>query len=65
MFCTRQNIDDLLRKIDIEKEKIFSLVVKANKPPLNVNKTNFMLFKPMYFSRSMGNVYINRTELVV
>ena len=60
LFCTGQNPDDLVQKINIEMEKIYSWV-KANKVSLNVDKTNFMLFTPKHFSRSMGNIYINGT----
>ena len=63
LFCTGQNLDDLVQKINIEMEKIYSCV-KANKLSLNVDKTNFMLFTPKHFSRSMGNIYINGTCII-
>ena len=44
-------------------EKIYSWV-KANKLSLNIDKTNFMLFIPKHFSRSMGNIYINGTCII-
>ena len=63
LFCTGQNLDDLVQKINIEMEKIYSWV-KANKLSLNVDKPNFMLFTPKHFSRSMGNIYINGTCII-
>ena len=63
LFCTGQNLDDLVQKINIEMEKIYSWV-KSNKLSLNVDKTNFMLFTPKHFSRSMGNIYINGTCII-
>ena len=63
LFCNGQNLDDLVQKINIEMEKIY-FWVKANKLSLNVDKTNFMLFTPKHFSRSMGNIYINGTCII-
>ena len=63
LFCTGQNLDDLVQKINIEMGNIYYWV-KANKLSLNVDKTNFMLFTPKHFSRSMGNIYINGTCII-
>ena len=44
-------------------EKIYSWV-KTNKLSPNVDKTNFMLFTPKHFTRSMGNIYIDGTCII-
>ena len=63
LFCTGQNLDDLVQKMNIEMEKLYSWV-KAKKLSLNIDKTNCMLFTQKHFSRSMGNIYINGTCII-
>ena len=63
LFCTWQSLDDLVQKKKYRNGKIYSWV-KANKLSLNVDKTNFMLFTPKHFPRSMGNIYINGSCII-
>ena len=58
LFCTGRNIDSLVNEINDEMSKVYSWV-KANKLSLNIDKTNFMLFTPKCFPRTMGNFLID------
>ena len=58
LFCTGRNVDSLVNAINDEMAKVHSWV-KANKLSLNIDKTNFMLFIPKCFPRTMGNILID------
>ena len=62
LFCTGRNIDSLVNEINDEMSKVYSWV-KANKLLLNIDKTNFMLFTPNGFSRTMSNILIDGHQI--
>ena len=62
LFCTGRNIDSLVKEINAEMSKVYSWV-KANKLSLNIDKTNFMLFTPKGFSRTMSNILIDGHQI--
>ena len=55
LFCTGKKLNDILKEINVEIDKIYSWV-KANKLSLNVDKTNFMLFTPKCFPCNMNDL---------
>ena len=62
LFCTGKNLNDIIKEINVEIDKIYSWV-KANKLSLNVDKTNFMLFTPKCFPRNMNDHLINGSRI--
>ena len=58
LFCTGRNIDSLVNEINDDMSKVYSWV-KANRLSLNIDKTNFMLFTPKCFPRTMGNILVD------
>ena len=52
LFCTNAKLDILVNEINVELDKIYTWV-RVNKPSLNIEKTNFMLFTPKGFTRNM------------
>ena len=62
LFCTGKNLNDIVKEINVEIDKIYSWV-KANKLSLNVDQTNFMLFTPKCFPRSMNDLLINGSRI--
>ena len=55
LFCTNDKLDF---QINVELVKIFTWV-RVNKPSLNIEKTNFLLFTPKGFSRNMDHISID------
>ena len=62
LFCTGKNLNDIVKEINVEIDKIYSWV-KANKLSLNVDKTSFMLFTPKCFPRNMNDLLINGSRI--
>ena len=63
LFCTGPNLHDIVCQINQEIKIIYSWV-KANKLSLNIDKTNFMLFTPKRFSRSMDVLLIDGKRIM-
>ena len=59
LFCTNDKFDILVNEINVELVKIYRWV-RVNKPSLNIEKTDFMLFTPNGFSRNMKCISIDR-----
>ena len=62
LFCTGDDLDLLVDKINVEMTNVYAWV-KANKLSLNVDKTNFMLFTPKRWSRSVKDIIIDHCKI--
>ena len=58
LFCTGKKLNILVDNINLELMKIYTWV-RANKLSLNIEKTNYMLFTPKCFPRTMEHIVID------
>ena len=63
LFATGYNLDDIVSEINKEIANIYAWV-KANKLPLNIGKTNFMLFTTTCAPRSTRGIFIDGNRLM-
>ena len=62
LFCTGNDLDLMVERINVEMANVYAWV-KANKLSLNVDKTNFMLFTPKRWPRSMNDILIDKCKI--
>ena len=62
LFCTGNDLDLMVGRTDVEMANVYAWV-KANKLSLNVDKTNFMLFTPKRWPRSMNDILIDKCKI--
>ena len=62
LFCTGNDLDMMVDRINTEMANVYAWV-KANKLSLNVDKTNFMLFTPKRWPRSMNDILIDKCKI--
>ena len=62
LFCAGDDLDLLVDKINVEMTDVYAWVT-ANKLSLNVDKTNFMLFTPKRWSRSVKDTVIDHCKI--
>ena len=62
LFCTGTDLKEIIRLVNEEISKIYDWV-NANKLPLNIDKTNFMLFTPKNFSHCIDDIVINQIKI--
>ena len=55
LFCTGNKLNIRVDNIDLELMKIYTWV-RANKLSFNIEKTNYMIFNPKCFSRTMEHI---------
>ena len=62
LFCTGNKLNILVDNISLELMKIYTWV-RANKLSLNIGKTNYMLFTPKCFPRTMKHIVIDVNKI--
>ena len=62
LFCIGNDLDLMVERINVEMANVYAWV-KANKLSLNVDKTNFMLFTPKRWPRSMNDILIDKCKI--
>ena len=62
LFCTGTDLKEIIWLVNEEISKIYAWV-DANKLSFNVDKTNIMLFTPIFFSHCIDDIVINQITI--